>query len=40
MPWQVKIAQIETSDVKLKFREIIETFEACGNLIYCSYEAN
>ena len=35
MLWQVTIAWIETSNVKLKFLEIIEIFEACGNLIYC-----
>ena len=39
MPCQVTIAWIET-DVKLKFLEIIEIFEACGNLIYCSSEAD
>ena len=32
------IAWIETSDVK--FLGIIEIFEACGNLIYCSCEAD
>ena len=31
MPCQVTIAWIET-DVKLKFLEIIEIFEACGSL--------
>ena len=31
MPFQVTIAWIET-DVKLKFLEIIEIFEACGSL--------
>ena len=34
MLWQVTTAWIETSGVKLKFLEIIEIFEACGNLIY------
>ena len=34
MLWQVTIAWIETSNVKLKFLEIIGIFEACGNLIY------
>ena len=36
--WQVMIAWIETSDVK--FPGIIEIFEACGSLIYCSCEAD
>ena len=40
MSWQVTIAWIETSDVKLKFHEVIEIFEACCSLIYCSYEAD
>ena len=38
MPWQVMIPWIETPDVK--FPGIIETFEACGSLIYCSCEAD
>ena len=33
------ITWIETSDVKLKFLRIIEIFEVCGSLIYCSCEA-
>ena len=33
------ITWIETSDVKLKFLGIIEIFEVCGSLIYCSCEA-
>ena len=37
---QVTIARTETSDVKLKFLEIFEIFEACGNLIYCSCEGD
>ena len=36
--WQVMIEWIETSDVKS--RGIIEIFEACGSLIYCSCEAD
>ena len=40
IPWQVTIAWIETSVAKLNFLEIIEIFEACGNLIYCSCEAD
>ena len=40
MPWQVTISWIETSDVKLKFLEIIDFFEACGNLMYCSCETD
>ena len=32
--WQVMMAWIETSDVK--FPGVIEMFEACGSLIYCS----
>ena len=40
MPWQVMITWIEASDVKLKFLEIIEIFEACGSLIYCNCEAD
>ena len=40
MYWQVMIARIETSGVKLKFLEIIEIFEAFGSLIYCSCEAS
>ena len=32
------IVWIETSDVK--FTAIIEIFEACGSLIYCSWEAD
>ena len=40
MPWQVMIAWTETSDVKLKFLEIIEIFEACGSLIYRSCGAD
>ena len=39
MPQKVTIAWIEAADVKLKFLEIIEIFEACGNPIYCSCEA-
>ena len=31
---QVTIAWVETSDVKLKFLEIIEIFEACGTIIH------
>ena len=31
------IARMETSDVKLKFLEVIEILEACGNLIYYYY---
>ena len=34
------IAWIKTSDLKLKFLEIIEIFETCGSLIYCSCEAD
>ena len=33
------ITWIEKSDVKLKFLGIIEIFEVCGSLIYCSCEA-
>ena len=33
MPWQITIAYIEMSDLKLKFLAIIEIFEACGSLI-------
>ena len=40
MPLQGTIAWIETLDAKLKFLEITETFEACGNLICCSCEAD
>ena len=40
MLWQVTIAWIQASDVKLKFFEIVEIFEACGSLIYCSCEAD
>ena len=40
MLWQVTIAWIQASDVKLKFFEIVEIFEACGSLIYCSSEAD
>ena len=40
MPLQGTTAWIETLDAKLKFLEITETFEACGNLICCSYEAD
>ena len=40
MSWRVTIAWIEASDLKLKFREIIEIFEACDCLIYCSCEAD
>ena len=34
------IAWIKASDLKLKFLEIIESFETCGSLIYCSCEAD
>ena len=36
--WQVMIAWNEASDVK--FPGIIEIFEACDRLIYCSCEAD
>ena len=38
MLWQVKIAQIEISNIRLEFLEIIEFFEVYGNLIYCICE--
>ena len=34
------IAWTETSNVKLEFLEIFEIFGDCGNLIYCSCEAD
>ena len=40
MLWQVTIAQIETSDIRLEFLEIIEFFEVYDNLIYCSCEVD
>ena len=34
------IAGVETLDVKLEFLEIFQIFGDCGNLIYCSCEAD
>ena len=37
VPWQVTIVWTETSEVKLRFREIFEPY--CGKLIRCSCKA-